>query len=73
VHGSGRLIQTLLENGLVDEFHVWTFPLLLGSGKKLFGDGTVPTGLKLVGSVVSSTGVIIATYVPAGEIRYGSF
>jgi dihydrofolate reductase len=73
VHGSGRLIQTLLENGLVDEFHVWTFPLLLGSGKKLFGDGTVPTGLKLVGSVVSSTGVVIATYVPAGEIQYGSF
>jgi dihydrofolate reductase len=73
VHGSGNLIQTLLANGLVDEFHVWTFPVVLGTGKKLFGDGTIPAGLKLVDSVVSSTGVIIATYVPAGEIAYGSF
>jgi dihydrofolate reductase len=73
VHGSAKLIQTLLRNGLVDEFHVWVFPVVLGSGKKLFGDGTVPAGLKLVDSVVSSTGVIIGTYVPAGEVKIGSF
>ena len=73
VHGSANLIQTLLKNGLVDEFHVWTFPVVLGTGKKLFGDGTIPAALKLIDSVVSSSGVIIGTYVPAGDIRYGSF
>jgi dihydrofolate reductase len=73
VHGSGNLIQTLLEHGLVDEFHVWTFPVLLGQGKRLFADGTVPAGLKLADSVTSSTGVVIGTYEPAGEIKPGSF
>jgi dihydrofolate reductase len=73
VHGSSELIQTLLEHGQVDEFRVWTFPLVLGTGKRLFGDGTRPGGLKLVGSTISTTGVIIATYQPAGAIPYGSF
>lgn len=73
VHGSTGLIQTLLEHGLVDEFRVWIFPVLIGSGKRLFGDGTVPAGLKLTDSKTSSTGVIIATYEPAGEVPKGSF
>ncbi|HEY2887901.1 MAG TPA: dihydrofolate reductase family protein [Candidatus Limnocylindrales bacterium] len=73
VHGSANLIQTLLREGLVDEFQVLTYPLLLGSGKRLFGDGTVPAGLELVSSQVSPSGVVIARYRPAGAIKYGSF
>ena len=73
VHGSGNLIQTLLRHNLVDEYRLWVFPLVIGSGKRLFADGTVPAGLKLVNSVVSTTGVMIGTYEPAGEIVTGSF
>jgi dihydrofolate reductase len=73
VHGSGDLIQTLLRHELVDEFRLWTFPLVVGRGKRLFSDGTIPAGLKLVDSAVSSTGVVIGTYQPAGEIVTGSF
>jgi dihydrofolate reductase len=73
VHGSGNLIQTLLRHNLVDQYRLWVFPLVIGSGKRLFSDGTVPSGLKLVDSKVSTTGVVIATYEPAGEIATGSF
>jgi dihydrofolate reductase len=73
VHGSANLIQTLLEHGLIDEFRVWTFPLVLGTGKRLFDGGTVPAGLELRSSQASSTGVIIATYRSGAEIKYGSF
>jgi dihydrofolate reductase len=73
VHGSGNLIQTLLRHNLVDEFRLWVFPVLLGSGKRLFSEGTLPSGLKLVDSKVSTTGVVIGTYEPAGDIVTGSF
>lgn len=73
VHGSAGLIQTLLEHDLIDEFRVWIFPLVIGTGKRLFGDGTVPAGLKLVDSKVSKTGVTINTYERAGDIDLGSF
>ena len=73
IHGSSNLLQTLIKAGLVDEYHVWTFPVLLGSGKRLFADGTIPIGLKLVDTKTSTTGVVIATYEPAGEVPYGSF
>src|SRR5262249_31477962 len=73
VHGSGNLIQTLLKNHLIDEIHIWTFPLTIGDGKRLFAEGTVPTGFKLTGSKVSTTGVIIATYERGGKIETGSF
>jgi dihydrofolate reductase len=73
VHGSGNLIQTLLRHNLVDRYRLWVFPLVIGSGKRLFSDGTIPSGLKLVDSQVSSTGVVIGTYEPAGEIVTGSF
>jgi dihydrofolate reductase len=73
VHGSGNLMQTLLRNDLIDEFRLWTFPVLLGSGKRLFADGTTPAGLRLVDSKTSTTGVILATYERAGDIDYGSF
>ena len=73
VHGSGDLLQTLLKNDLVDELHVWTFPVVLGSGKRLFADGAVPAGLKVDAVTTSTTGVVIATYERAGAIKYGSF
>ncbi|MGH2746489.1 MAG: dihydrofolate reductase family protein [Actinomycetota bacterium] len=73
VHGSSNLIQTLLRHNLIDEYRLWTFPLVVGSGKRLFSDGTIPAGLRLVDSKVSTTGVVIATYEPAGEIVTGSF
>jgi dihydrofolate reductase len=73
VHGSANLIQTLLRHNLVDEYRLWVFPLVLGSGKRLFADGTIPSGLRLVDSTVSSTGVVIGTYQPAGEIVPGTF
>jgi dihydrofolate reductase len=73
VHGSGNLIQTLLRHNLIDMFRIWTFPLVVGKGKRLFEEGAVPAGLKLVDSKVSSTGVVIGTYEPAGEIATGSF
>jgi dihydrofolate reductase len=73
VHGSGDLIQTLIRHNLVDQYRLWVFPLVIGSGKRLFSDGTIPCGLKLVESKVSTTGVVIGTYEPAGEIVTGSF
>ena len=73
VHGSGNLIQTLLRHNLIDEFRLWVFPLVIGSGKRLFADGTIPSALRLVDSKVSTTGVVIGTYEPAGEIVTGSF
>ncbi len=73
VHGSGNLIQTLLANHLIDAMHLWTFPVTLGSGKRLFAEGTQAEGLRLVDSKVSSTGVIIASYEPAGLLKTGSF
>jgi len=73
VHGSGNLIQTLLRHNLVDQYRLWVFPLVIGSGRRLFSEGTVPSGLKLVDRQVSTTGVMIGTYEPAGEIVTGSF
>ena len=73
VHGSANLLQTLLEDGLIDELRLWTFPVVLGKGKRLFDGGTVPAGVELVSSQVSSTGVIMATYRTGAEIKYGSF
>jgi dihydrofolate reductase len=73
VSGSGQLIQTLLEHDLVDELFLWTFPLLLGRGKRLFAAGTIPAGLRLVDSKLSTTGVIISRYERAGEVSAGSF
>ena len=73
VHGSANLIQTLLRHNLIDEFRLWVFPLVIGSGKRLFADGTVAAGLRLTDSKVSSTGVVMGTWQPAGELTTGSF
>lgn len=73
VYGSGNLIQTLLKHDLIDEFRLKIFPITLGNGKRLFSDGTIPAGLKLIDSRTSTTGVIVATYERAGEVKTGSF
>lgn len=73
VHGSANLIQSLLRHNLVDEYRLWVFPVVIGSGKRLFSEGTIPSGLKLVDQKVATTGVVIGTYEPAGEIPIGSF
>ncbi|MCA1494100.1 dihydrofolate reductase family protein [Sinorhizobium alkalisoli] len=71
--GSTDFLQTLFENDLVDEMYVSFFPVILGSGKRLFGEGTKPMALKLVGSRVSGSGVTVNKYVRAGEVVTGSF
>ena len=71
--GSANLIQTLQAASLIDEYNVWTFPVVLGRGKRLFGETAKPSALRLVRSQVSSTGVVMSTYVPGGDIRPGSF
>jgi dihydrofolate reductase len=72
VHGSPGLIQTLLEHDLIDEYRMWIFPVVIGAGKRFYGEGAIPAGLKLVNSTVSSTGVTINTYERAGDIGPGS-
>jgi dihydrofolate reductase len=73
VHGSANLIQTMLEHGLIDEFNLWIFPLVLGKGKRLFDGGTAPAGLEVTRSEAFSTGVVMATYRTGANIKYGSF
>ena len=73
VHGSGDLIQTLMRHNLIDRYRLWIFPVVVGSGKRLFAGGTVPGALRLLDSRTSTTGVVIATYEPAGPIERGSF
>ena len=71
VIGSGNLIQTLQAAGLVDEYNVWTYPVLLGRGKRLFENAVKPGALRLLASKVSASGVVMCTYVPAGDIQLG--
>jgi dihydrofolate reductase len=71
VHGSPGLIQTLLEHDLIDDFRVWIFPVVIGTGKRLFGAGAIPAALRLVDSAVSKTGVTINIYQRAGAIERG--
>ena len=73
IHGSGALAHTLIDADLIDEYRLLFFPVHLGSGKKLFRDGARAASLRLLTSSVTSTGVVIATYEPAGPVQYGSF
>ncbi len=73
VHGSGDLAQTLIAHDLVDEYRLFFFPVHLGSGKKLFPDGAKPASLRLISSSTTPAGVFIASYQPAGPVRYGSY
>jgi dihydrofolate reductase len=73
VHGSGDLLQTLLAAGLVDELRVLTFPVVLGSGKRLFEGGAAPTAFEVVTSRTSSTGAVMTVYRAAGRPQTGTF
>jgi dihydrofolate reductase len=73
VHGSSNLIQTLLKNDLVDELRLKIFPITIGMGKRLFGEGTMPAAFRLAKTETSITGVVVANYVRDGEIKTGSF
>ncbi|WP_178085600.1 dihydrofolate reductase family protein, partial [Candidatus Nitrosotalea sp. FS] len=73
VWGSGKLVQLLLKNDLVDELWLKIFPVTLGTGKRLFGDGTIPAAFSLLESSVTPSGVIIANYKRAGKVKTGSF
>jgi dihydrofolate reductase len=70
--GSGNLIQTLQAASLIDEYNVWTYPVVLGRGKRLFENSARPSALRLVASKVSTSGVVMSTYVPDGDIQLGS-
>jgi dihydrofolate reductase len=71
VHGSGKLMQTLLKNDLVDELWLKIFPVTLGPGKRLFAEGTIPAAFKLTSSKISPKGVIIANYERSGKVKTG--
>ena len=73
VHGSGLLIQTLLKHDLVDQLWLKIFPVTVGAGKRLFGEGVIPAAFTLSETKVSPSGVIIASYKRAGELKTGSF
>jgi dihydrofolate reductase len=72
VHGSGNLIQSLIERDLVDAYNVLTFPVVLGTGKRLFPEGVPPRALKLTESRTTPNGVVISSYERAGEPTYGT-
>jgi dihydrofolate reductase len=73
VHGSPGLLQTLIEHDLIDEYHLFIFPVVLGSGKRLFGSGALPGTMKLINSTATEAGTIIATYHRAGPLKTGEF
>ena len=72
VWGSSKLVQTLLENDLIDELWLKIYPLTLGQGKKLFGEGTIPMAFTLTDTVVAPSGIIMAYYKRAGEVKTGT-
>jgi dihydrofolate reductase len=72
VHGSGDLIQTLIEHDLVDAYNVLTFPVVLGTGKRLFPEGVTPGAVRLTDSRTTGTGVLISSYERAGKPTYGA-
>jgi dihydrofolate reductase len=72
VSGSSELIQTLIKHDLVDEYRLIIFPVLIGSGKRLFGEGTIPAGLRLLDTKTTATGVMVHAYERAGELEYGA-
>ena len=69
VWGSGNLVQTLLNQDLIDRMHIWTYPITIGTGKKLFAEGTQPHRFKQVDSKITSTGVVFATYEPSSPLK----
>jgi dihydrofolate reductase len=71
VHGSSNLIQTLLRHDLVDALRIWQFPVVLGTGKRLFGDGTIPRSFRLVETQLNTTGAVMHVYERTGGLKYG--
>ena len=71
VHGSGDLLQTLLKHDLIDTLRIWQFPIVIGTGKRLFGEGTIPGSFRLVDTQVNTTGAVLHVYERAGDLRYG--
>ena len=71
VHGSGDLVQTLLKHDLIDAFRIWHFPVVLGTGKRLFGEGTIPRAFRLVETQEIATGAVLHVYERAGGLKYG--
>ena len=71
VHGSGNLLQTLLQHDLVDTLRIWQFPVVLGTGKRLFGEGTIPRSFRLVDTQLNTAGAVLHVYERAGSLRYG--
>jgi dihydrofolate reductase len=71
VHGSGNLLQTLLKNDLIDTLRIWLFPVVLGTGKRLFGEGAVPRSFRLVDTQMNTTGAVLHVYERVGSVKYG--
>ena len=71
VHGSGNLLQTLLKHELIDTLRIWQFPVVLGTGKRLFGEGTIPASFRLVDTQVNTAGAVLLVYERAGGLKYG--
>ena len=71
VHGSSHLIQTLLKHDLVDTLRIWQFPVTLGTGKRLFGEGTIPRSFRLVDTQLNTTGAVLHVYERVGGLKYG--
>lgn len=71
VHGSADLLQTLLNRDLIDTLRIWQFPVVVGPGKRLFGEGTIPRSFRLVNDQQSTTGAVLHVYERVGDLRYG--
>jgi dihydrofolate reductase len=71
VHGSGNLIQTLFQHDLVDTLRIWQFPVVLGNGKRLFGEGTIPRSFHLIDTQLNTTGAVLHVYERADGLMYG--
>lgn len=71
VHGSGNLLQTLLRHDLIDTLRIWQFPVVVGAGKRLFGEGTIPLAFRLVDTQLAATGAVLHVYERAGALKYG--
>jgi dihydrofolate reductase len=71
VHGSGDLLQTLLKHNLIDTLRIWQFPVVIGTGKRLFGEGTIPDSFRLVDTQLATAGAVLHVYERAGDLKYG--
>jgi dihydrofolate reductase len=71
VHGSSDLVQTLLQHDLIDTLRIWQFPVVLGTGKRLFGEGTIPRSFRLIDTQMNTTGAVLHVYERAGGLQYG--